>query len=200
MTVFAGKEAFVALGLEVVKPSATLVSQDCSICTEPLIVHENHTKESSNKRGYHSAVRVLACGHIHGQECLDKWFDVGNSCPICNRMLFEPIHKSVTQGDYDYLLKTLSPHYGEDRVDSAIGRLLKKSDEDHVALRRYHEQELAKQKMTDAKKQNDEFALSVEELLDSDEEMEFGDDNDDEGEDDGQGDEEDLKKGNDTLE
>jgi hypothetical protein len=176
MTVFACKDAFMGLGLEQVKPSASLLHQDCSICTRPLAVHHNHASPQATIRGYHTAVRIIACGHCHGQECLDAWLNVGNSCPTCSRILFELTGDPITQQDVNDLVTKLGREFGEGRVIAAVAGLIERQKAEHAALRRYHEQELARQKASDAKKEEDLYALSDEDLLNSDEELDFGGD------------------------
>lgn len=179
MTVFANKDAFLGLGLEQVSSSAAHASQDCSICIKPLAVHDNHSSPQSKLRGYHSAVRITACGYTHGKDCLRAWLDVGNSCPTCNRILFEMNGDPITQQDVNNIVYVLGPEYGEARVTVAVV-IMQKREKEQAALRQYHEQETARQKMDDAKVRDQEFTLSDEDFMDSEEEIDFGEENEDE--------------------
>ena len=182
MTVFACKDTFLGLGIEEVQPSASYVAQDCSICTKPLALHHNDGSPKARLRGYHDTVRIIACGHMHGKDCLGAWLDVGNACPTCNRILFELTGDPITQRDINSLVYALGPEYGEDRVNVALVNMMQKQEREHAALRRVHEQEVARQKMKDTKGFEDGFLLSDEDLLDSDNELDFGEgeDGDDE--------------------
>lgn len=45
--------------------------------------------EGESPRKYiHSPIQ-LPCGHIFGRECLDKWSQMENSCPLCRRKIVE---------------------------------------------------------------------------------------------------------------
>ncbi|KAH7083306.1 hypothetical protein BKA63DRAFT_599329 [Paraphoma chrysanthemicola] len=180
MVVFASKDAFTALGLEPMKPSTSFAHHDCSICLQPLAVHTAHTSEFCIQHGYHPAVRIVACGHVHGKVCLNNWLDVGNQCPTCNRMLFEKTGDPITQADVNNLVRALGPELGEGRVIAAVAGLIEKQKAKHEELRRYHEQEMARQMVQDQeKKEEDNYALSADDMFASDEEMEFGDDEED---------------------
>jgi hypothetical protein len=174
MTVFANKDAFLSLGVEQITSSASHTSQDCFICTKPLAVHANHNSPQSVLRGYHTAVRITVCGHTHGEDCLNAWLDIGNSCPTCNRILFEIDGDPITQADLNDMVYMLGPELGEARVMIAVVAVREKREREQAALRRFHEQEIAKQKMEDTELQDQEFALGDDDLLDSDDEMDFG--------------------------
>jgi hypothetical protein len=174
MTVFANKDAFLSLGVEQITSSASHDSQDCFICTKPLAVHANHNSPQSVLRGYHTAVRITVCGHTHGEDCLNAWLDIGNSCPTCNRILFEIDGDPITQADLNDMVYMLGPELGEARVMIAVVAVREKREREQAALRRFHEQEIAKQKMEDTGLQDQEFALGDDDLLDSDDEMDFG--------------------------
>ena len=53
-------------------------SGTCDICMEPFARSED----------CESAVQ-LPCGHIMGRQCISKWLESSNSCPLCRRVLFE---------------------------------------------------------------------------------------------------------------
>jgi hypothetical protein len=158
MTVFAGKTAFLDLGLERVSLSAAHVSQDCSVCLKPLAVHHNHASPQSVLRGYH----------------------VGTSCPTCNRVLFERGSEPITQKEVNELMFALAPDYGEARIMTAIVSMAQKQDKEQATLRRYHEQEVAKEKVKEANARDEEFSMGDDDFLDSDEEMDFEDSGDEE--------------------
>jgi hypothetical protein len=157
MTVFANKDAFLSLGVEQITSSASHTSQDCFICTKPLAVHANHNSPQSVLRGYHTAVRITVCGHTHGEDCLNAWLDIGNSCPTCNRILFEIDGDPITQADLNDMVYMLGPELGEARVMIAVVAVREKREREQAALRRFHEQEIAKQKMEDTGLQDQEF-------------------------------------------
>jgi hypothetical protein len=183
MTVFANKQTFNRLGLERgFRQSHAHASQDCSICLQPLAVHP--TKDDIPDPKSHTAVRIAACGHIVGKDCLDIWLDVGHTCPICNRLLFEATCDPITQDDIDIILRTLGPDYGEDTIMAVVARLMARQEQEHVRLRQAHEVEMEKEKekmkAKETQAKDDGFALSDEDFLDSDNEMDFEEASDDE--------------------
>jgi hypothetical protein len=179
MTVFASKEAFKSLGLEQIKQSHALASQDCSICTHPLAVHPTSSKDPHSQ--LHTAVRIAACGHIVGEACLDAWLDVGHTCPKCNSLLFEATGDPITQQDIDNLLRMFDPMCGENAVMAVVGRLMVRQEQEHARVRQAHEIELERMKAKEKEARNDGFTLSDDDFLDSDEELDFGEDEDDKG-------------------
>ncbi|KAH6865803.1 hypothetical protein BKA58DRAFT_471741 [Alternaria rosae] len=187
MTVFANKETFNSLGLEQVQQSHAHASQDCTICRHALALHLTKSKSAESK--LHSAVRITACGHMIGQECLDAWLDVGNTCPTCKRLLFEPTGDPITQQDINNILRTLGPDYGEDAIMAVVARRVARQEQEHARMRQAHEIELERMKAEETEARNDAFTLSNDDFLDSDEDMDFeeaDDDNEDfEAEDDG---------------
>ncbi|EAT85969.1 hypothetical protein HBH56_024090 [Parastagonospora nodorum] len=184
MTVYASKAAFQSLGLETIKLSSTNLTQDCSICQQPLAMHPNHTSPRSLQRGYHPTVHINACGHTHGALCLSAWLDVGNSCPTCARILFKTISDAIAQQDINDIVHTLGPEYGEARVMVSVVGVMQTREREREALRRIHEFEVDAQKRRDREARDREFALGDEDFLDSEEE-DFGDGEDGE---DGDGD------------
>jgi hypothetical protein len=173
MTVFASKEALKSLGLEHIQQSHAHASQDCTICTHPLAVHPTHSKDSRPQP--HTAVRIVACGHIVGGECLDAWLDVGHTCPNCSRLLFEATGDHITHQDIDNILRALGPVYGENAVMTVVARLMVGQEQEHACMRQAHEIELERMKK---ETRNDGLTLSDDDFLDSDEEMDFGEDDD----------------------
>jgi hypothetical protein len=191
MTIFASKDVLTKLGLDRIQPSYAHVSQDCTICTEPLDVQLTSTKDVHSK--LHPAVRITACGHMIGEECLSAWLDIGNTCPTCNRLLFESTGDPITQQNVNNILRILGPEYGEGAVMAVVARSIKRQEQEQKRLRLIHEAEVAKIKAKETQAWNDGFTLSDEDLLDSDEEFDFDeeegeekDEEDDNGDYDGQ--------------
>jgi hypothetical protein len=188
MTVFANKEAFNSLGLEQVQQSHAHASQDCNICCLPLALHpgktDNKIKTKPTDTKFHLAVRIAACGHIIGQDCLDAWLDVGNTCPKCNRLLFEATGDPITQQDINNILRTLGPEHGENAIMIVVARRMARQEEEQARLKQAHEIEVERMKAEETEKGSDAFALSDEDFLDSDEEMDFEEDDDDDDDDD----------------
>jgi|SRR5690242_429654 len=166
MTVFATKAIFMQLGVEQVAPSTAHMYQDCYICKDPLNVNI-HTAATD---AHHQAVRISVCGHMHGQECLAAWLDTGNSCPTCKRMLFGATGRSISNFDIEKLLQVLRHRFGEARAISAIARLMKKQERERAQLRRTQVDDLEKTKVKEQSRLND--------LIEDDEWMDSGDDED----------------------
>jgi hypothetical protein len=141
---------------------------------KPLAVHHNHASPQSILHGYHTAVRISPCGHIHGQECLDAWLGIGNSCPTYKRILFELTGDPIAQQDVNGIVIALSPEYGESRVMAVVADMVQKQERVHTMICQIHEEGIMKQKMKEDSAQNDGFMLSDDDFVDSDEEMDFG--------------------------
>jgi hypothetical protein len=180
MTVFASKEIFNDLGLERVRKSHAHASQDCAICLQPLALLP--TKGEVSDAELHTATRIASCGHIVGEDCLDAWLEVGHTCPVCNRLLFEPTGDTITQKDINYLVLSLGGMYPEQRIMAAVARFVARQEREHARMRRAYEIEMEKEKKKteEAHAKNDGFALSDEDFLDSDGEMDFDEADDDE--------------------
>ncbi|KAF2678264.1 hypothetical protein K458DRAFT_463761 [Lentithecium fluviatile CBS 122367] len=76
-------------------------------------VFANGSNSSVKLSPFHHAVRIYACGHVHGTECLAAWLEVGCTCPTqgCNRMLFmPPVEQPVTQGEIDWVVRAMGPY------------------------------------------------------------------------------------------
>lgn len=173
MTIFASKSAFVALGLEVVAPSTAHMYQDCYICKDPLDVNI-HTTASEM---HHEAVRIGVCGHVHGQVCLTAWLDTGNSCPTCKRLLFENSSRGASQSDISNVVHSLGRMVGEKRVMLAIARLVGKQELERAQLRRTQEEEQKKMKAKEVQAHQEDL-MEDDEWMDSGDEEDFGDDED----------------------
>lgn len=54
-------------------------SQDCHICKEP---YQDPTGKEKAERA-----KKLPCNHILGADCLAKWFESSNTCPLCRAVI-----------------------------------------------------------------------------------------------------------------
>ena len=52
---------------------------ECSICLNPV----RYTRRS----------KQLDCGHLYHKECIDRWMEVGNTCPMCRSLVQTPKFK-----------------------------------------------------------------------------------------------------------
>ncbi|KAF3051702.1 hypothetical protein E8E11_000096 [Didymella keratinophila] len=149
MSIFASKAAFVGLGLEAVKPSSAHMYQDCFICKDPLDVNIHPTATDK----HHEAVRIGVCGHMHGQECLSAWLDVGNTCPTCKQLLFENSGRGVSQSDINQVVNAMKRHYGvvgENLALAAIARIVGKQEAEQAQQQRIREEDVKKLKAKEA--------------------------------------------------
>jgi hypothetical protein len=143
MSIFASKAAFAELGLETVNPSGAHMYQDCYICKNPLDI-DIHTTSTDK---HHAAVRIGMCGHLHGQECLSAWLDVGNSCPTCRQLLFENSGRGVSQSDINYVVNYMKRRfgvYGEKIAVAAVARIVDKQEAEKAQQQRIREEEEVK--------------------------------------------------------
>lgn len=177
MTVFANKQDFNNLGLEQFRQSHTHASQDCSICLQPLAVHP--TKDGIPDPKCHAAIRVAACGHIVGKDCLDAWLEVGHTCPTCKRLLFEATGDPITQADINNILRILGPSFGEDAIMVVVARLMARQELERARMRQAHEIEMEKIKAEEMQENCDKFSLPDEDFLDSGDEIDFDEADDD---------------------
>jgi hypothetical protein len=169
MPLFAGKEAFKALGLEPVKKSQAHASQDCTICTDPLDIQQSLAKEDEFTSKAHAAVRIVACGHIVGAECLDAWLDIGCTCPTCNRVLFEPADDPITLQDIQFVVRELRAYFAKDTIVMRIARVVRRKKQEFARQQGIYGAEAGKM----AVEEEDEFGISGDDFLDSDDEMGF---------------------------
>lgn len=175
MSMFASKAAFVELGLETIKPSGAHMYQDCYICKDPLDVNLYTTATDK----HHEAVRIGVCGHMHGQECLSAWLDVGNSCPTCKQLLFENSSRGVSQSDISHVVKTMKRRfgvYGEKLAKAAIARIVGKQEAEQVQQQRIREEEVKKLKDREAQAQHGNSLDDEDWMNDSDAKEDFGED------------------------
>ena len=56
--------------LENIENNPNLSNYECCICLD------------NNKKD----LIILKCNHIYHKDCIDKWFDKENSCPLCRKM------------------------------------------------------------------------------------------------------------------
>lgn len=169
MTLFANRAVFMQLGLEAVAPSVAHMYQDCYICKDPLDVNI-HTTASIT---HHAAVRIHACGHMHGQECLAAWLDAGNSCPTCKRMLFETSTRSVSQADINHVVHSMRRMVGEKRVMASVARLVGKQELERAQLRRTQEVDMQKIKAKEAQARQDDLEDDDDWMAESDDAGDF---------------------------
>lgn len=177
MSIFASKAAFVELGLETVKPSSAHMYQNCFICKDPLDINIHTT--ASDK--HHAAVRIGVCGHMHGQECLSAWLDVGNSCPTCKRLFFNNSGRGVRQSDVNHVvnnMKRMFGVYGEKRAMAAIANIVGKQEAEQAQQQRIREEEVKKLKVKEAQAQHGNSLDDDDWMNDSDAEEDFGEDDD----------------------
>lgn len=201
MPVYDNKTDFLSLGIEVVVQSIYHSKTNCTICLEPLDMVEttpstgsaDHDHGSDQDTPLHAAVRIKACNHVHGAECLAAWLEVGNTCPICNRMLFvPPFEEPITQDVVDDVIQALRDVAYEEDISDVLARLVFEDQTTGATRRQQFEAKVAAQrKQTEAQERNrefDDFLLYEDDFLDSDVEDWFpedyeGDENEDSGED-----------------
>lgn len=63
---------------------------DCVVCLEPL-AHDSMFVTGP----YQPVARVMPCEHVVHNECITKWIDRANTCPLC-RTVFNEVHVSPT--------------------------------------------------------------------------------------------------------
>jgi hypothetical protein len=68
------------------------MAQECTIC---LLTYTDETKKATE------------CNHIFHQECLDRWLQENNSCPLCRHVLQEH-----TRSTTDEVIPTTNYGYG----------------------------------------------------------------------------------------
>jgi hypothetical protein len=191
MTIFANKVAFTSLGLEPIAQSATRLAQDCFICKcaiavtatapvpipSPACASAISNAHAHPRERHHTAVRILACGHVHGADCLDTWLDIGNSCPSCRRMLFEAHTQVFTQNDIQSIMRALAPRFGATRVVMALGRIASGQIGEQYQMRTIRkEAEMARDRDREEKARNEAKAEAVAGenwMLSDEEEMNF---------------------------
>lgn len=179
MSIFASKAAFVELGLETIRPSSAHMYRDCYICKDPLDINIH----AAATEKHHAAVRIGVCGHMHGQECLSSWLDIGNSCPTCKQLLFENSGRGVSQSDINGVVNAKKRRfglYGEKVAMTAIARTVGEKEAKQAQQQRIREEEVQKLKAKEAQAQH-----GIEDdddwMNDSDAAEEFGEDDDDDG-------------------
>ncbi|KAF2711935.1 hypothetical protein K504DRAFT_532445 [Pleomassaria siparia CBS 279.74] len=118
------KKDFLEQGTMPLHLNLTTISQDCSICKNPLLVNEPKAAVPSN---FHSAVCIKICGHAHGEECLKHWLSINNTCPTCKRVLFPSsvsADANITQDDCKAVLSSLGQIFGKGPVMEALIRIV----------------------------------------------------------------------------
>jgi hypothetical protein len=126
---------------------------------------------------FHTSIRIIACGHVVGEECLNAWLDTGSTCPVagCNRLLFELIKDAISTRDANEPMRDLDEEYGEHHVLTVLARLIEKQEEDSKKLKQQHEIEVTKQRLRDEKKREEEMAMDEDDWMGEDDgELDLG--------------------------
>jgi len=167
------------LGIEKLQPSANHAFRDCDICGNPLAVPREDARHAPGSR-FHTPIRIVACGHAVGEECLNAWLETGHSCPVknCNRLLFEPTKELLTARDANDLMLNLGAEFGERHVIGVLARLIKKQEEDDKKLKQQHEIEVTEQRMRDEQRREEEMALYDNDWSQYGEELDIGEESD----------------------
>ncbi|KAF2849969.1 hypothetical protein T440DRAFT_121084 [Plenodomus tracheiphilus IPT5] len=176
MAPFPSKPDFLRLGTQKITPSTSHASQDCYICNDPLAIHPHTTQTPTPTSTLHPALRITACSHILGVECLSAWLNTSNTCPICSRMLFEKNGQSITQEDMRAVVRALGYMYGVRRVMGVLARRVEMQVEG-VRVRMVDEEG----RRREVEKEVD-YAMEDGEWVDSEGELDIGEDEDEEGE------------------
>lgn len=127
MSAYLSKNGSLDQGVEPLHINSYAISTDCKICLEPLVVNKT---TAAPRPGFHAAIKIKACGHVHGEICLMEWLKVGSSCPTCQGVLFpSATDQLITQADFDAILKALGPRFGERSVRASLVRMVLRKEE-----------------------------------------------------------------------
>lgn len=66
----------------------------------PLTSSENDAECPIDRIAVRDPVRTT-CGHVYCADCLLRWFEVSNACPLCRRELFSTSDTVTGWGQYD---------------------------------------------------------------------------------------------------
>lgn len=174
--VYANKADFTTHGLEPIVPSYIHSMQDCSICLLPLATQPAHIK-GVDAHKFHAAVRITACNHVFGSECLAAWHDASHTCPTCNRLLFEPKGFVITQSDVDAVVRSLGQHgYAERHVMRVIVRMVVKAEEETEEVRGRLERSMEMLREQERVRRREEEMTAEDFWSDGEEDFEFEED------------------------
>jgi hypothetical protein len=67
---------------------------ECPICYDSLFTNESDTDVET--------VTELACGHLYHVNCINKWSDINNTCPICREIINTKKECDITE-DHTYV-------------------------------------------------------------------------------------------------
>jgi hypothetical protein len=202
------KKTFLAIGVEPVTTSSYAVEIDCEICLKPLAMipdasstHQNG--DSSTKPAdltplastptkeptFHPALRIIACGHVHGAECLTAWLETGNTCPTCACILFTPpSEQPISQEEVNWVVAILEPLIGEELLYRWIAKYMASGMEEEVRRKRAHDNMVVVERIAREQKERIEremYTLGDEDFMEeeyeewSDEEGEADEDGED---------------------
>ncbi|KAH9864057.1 hypothetical protein J1614_009990 [Plenodomus biglobosus] len=175
MAIFPSKSEFLGVGTQPITPSIVHASHDCFICKNPLAVHPHTTTSAAAS---HPALRITSCGHILGVECLSAWLDTSNTCPTCSRTLFEVSAHHITQEDVNAVIRSLGHMYSESRIMSVLAQRMDRKYLEEALTRQKNEESRRKEVEEEGARSN-QYTMSEQDWLDSDEELDVGDDDDD---------------------
>lgn len=190
MTIFDNKADFLTLGIEAVVPSIYGTNMSCTICLDTLEIirtttppagsaYHAHGSSQDEDASLHAAVRIKACNHVLGDECLTAWLEVGNTCPTCNRMLFvPPFEEPLTQDMVDDVIDSLRDVADEEIIGDALELAIIEDQATAVARRQQFEANVAAQREQTAAKdrERNDFLLNSDDMVDSDVEDWTGED------------------------
>lgn len=144
---YADSHQFWLWGVENLEPDVAHADQDCPICLEPLVMNPPEDLGLSEGIEYHYAVRILACSHVHANDCLMEWLQVGNTCPTCNLVLFSPPQEEPLDAeDMEDLFSDLAIRFGVDRAYTSLFLLVSPDERRVMAARLDEERDLEEQR------------------------------------------------------
>lgn len=174
--VYANKADFTTRGLEPIVPSYIHPMQDCSICLLSLATQPAYIK-GVDAHEFHAAVRITACNHVIGSECLAAWHDASHTCPTCNRLLFEPEGFAITHSDVDAVVRSLGQRgYAERHVMRAIARMVVKAEKETKEVREKLERSMERLREQEWVRRREEEMTAKDFWSDSEEDFEFEED------------------------
>ncbi|KAF2642652.1 hypothetical protein P280DRAFT_548095 [Massarina eburnea CBS 473.64] len=84
---------------------------------------------------YHTAIKIKSCNHIFGQECLLRWLEEENTCPMCRHQLFK-VQVSPNVIDFGSYHFERDPNLEGDGIYQTIEEIIRviESNRDPVAM------------------------------------------------------------------